>query len=158
MEILAQYSALWTLTVFILIGLFFLIKGLFGYRRIGAEAGEEYDFRRTDSNEVDKISRDGFVRAYRRFYGPRSQVYRGLSILAAAFLTLPALVFFEYAGEQVWNMIGKPYEFGPSTLIWRFMLFFGMIAFWALVFFISATIYHKNAPRTFKDELLRESD
>lgn len=157
MEILAQYSALWTLFVFGLIGLFFLVRGLIGYRRITGEAGDEYDIRRNDSMEVDNISREGFVRAYRRFYGPRSQVYRGLSILAAAVLTLPALVLFEYVGELIWVAVGKPYEFGPSTLIWKFMLFFGMIAFWSLVFFVSASLYHKFAPRTFRDELLRES-
>jgi len=118
----------------------------------------DFPGRRSGSGEgsLNTDKKDGFIRAYRRFYAPRKDKYRGLGILAATILTIPGIRLFEYVSEEVWKLAGKPYEFGPSTLIWQFMLFFALIAFWGLVFFLVAQGYHKRAPVTFRDELIKE--
>lgn len=155
MEILGKYSAGWTLVVFLLIGLYFLIKSLLGYGRISRDAETEFAFREKQGS-VGINKRDGFIRAYRRFYAPRKDKYRGIGIVAATVLTVPGIRLFEYVSERIWVMAGKPYEFGPSTLLWQFMLFFALIAFWGLIFLVVAQIYHKRAPVTFRDELIKE--
>jgi len=158
MEILGKYSALTTLAFLLLIGFYFLVKGLIGYGKIAREAGREFDVREKDDALGMNISRDGFVRAYRRFYAPRKDIYRGGGILAATLLTVPAIRLFEYASEAIWIMSGKPYEYGPGTLIWQFMLYFALIAFWGIIFFAVAKFYHQYAPRTFRDELIKEAN
>lgn len=155
MEILGKYSAAWTLVIFLMIGLYFLIKALLGYGRISRDAETEFTFREKDGT-LDTGKKDGFIRAYRRFYAPRKDKYRGLGILAATLLTVPGIRLFEYVSEKIWIWAGKPYEFGPSTLLWQFMLFFALIAFWGLIFLLVAQIYHKRAPVTFRDELIKE--
>jgi len=155
MENIGKYSAGWMLVVFLLIGLYFLVKALLGYGRISRDAEAEYNFR-SGEGSLNTDKKDGFIRAYRRFYAPRKDKYRGLGILAATILTIPGIRLFEYVSEEVWKLAGKPYEFGPSTLIWQFMLFFALIAFWGLVFFLVAQVYHKRAPVTFRDELIKE--
>lgn len=156
MEIFGKYSAFWALVLFLVIGLFILVRALLTSRRISREAVEEYEFRRADKALPRGAERPGFVKAYRRVYAPRKGLFTGAAITAIALLTIPAIALMEFLGELAWTMSGKPYEYGPETLLWQFMLFFAIIAFWGSIFFLAARFYHSRAPGSFEDELRKE--
>jgi len=153
-----KYSAGWTLLAFGFIALYYLVRTGLAYRRISADGAAEYDYRAGEGTLEADIDRAGYVKAYRRFYAPRRELYTGLGVLAAAALTPPAIWLFELVGTEVWKLAGRPYDSGPgpSTLVWQFMVFFVVIAFWGIVFYITAQLYHKRKPNSLRDELAKE--
>jgi len=142
--------------LFLFIGLFYLVRAWLGYRRIAEDATQEYEFRRADKALPSHIDEDRFTRAYRRVFAPRKDLFMGIAVMAAAVLTIPGIALMEFIGELMWKMSGKPYETGPATLVWQFTLFFAIIAFWCLIFFLTARAYHSRRPGRLEDELMKE--
>lgn len=156
MENFLTNSVLWILLIFLAIGLAYLIRAFFGYRRVSAEAQGEYEFRQSENALRANIDGESFAKAYRRVYAPRKAFFTGMSVTAVAVLTIPALVAMSAIGEWLWDRSGRPYDMGPETLVWQFMMFFAIIAFWGFIFYIAARIYHSRMPGSLEDELRKE--
>jgi len=153
MEFLGKYSAGSSLIAVAIIALFFLLRAAKGYRQVERDGAAEYDFRRQDGTLGTTLGQDDYVRIYKRTYGPRKSLYTGFGLLAAAFLTGPAIRLFEVVSTQMWKLSGRPYEYGPGTMLWQFILFFALIGFWGLVFYVTFQRYHKRTPLPLSDAL-----
>lgn len=156
MEILGKYSAAWTLVVLGFIALYYLIRAAIATLRVRRDAAAEFEYRKNEGSLELQAGREDYIRAYNRFHAPRRDWYLGLSGLIATLLTPPAIILFKVVSEQIWKMNGSPYEYGEGTLVWQFMLFFVLIAFWGAFFYLTAQIYHRRRPFSFKDELRKE--
>lgn len=142
--------------IFLTIGLVYLIRAFFGYRRISNEALGEYTFRRSENALRDNIDGESFAKAYRRVYAPRKDLFTGIGVTSVALLTIPGMVGMGALGEWIWDLSGRPYDMGPETLVWQFLMFFAIIAFWGAIFYLTARIYHSRAPGSLDDELRKE--
>ena len=149
-------SVFWILVIFLAIGLIYLFRAFLGYRRINADAMEEFKFRQTDNSLQAGIDGARFVRAYQRVYAPRKALFTGIAVTAVAIWTIPGMVAMGAIGEWIWDRSGRPYDMGPETLVWQFLMFFAIIAFWGAIFYTTARIYHSRMPGSLDDELRKE--
>ncbi len=151
-----KYSALWMLLLVGLIALYYVIRAFVAAQRVNRDAGTEYVYRRDERSLELPADEAQYIRAYKRFHNPRREWYLGFSGLAVVFVTPPAILIYEFIYNIFWEQSGSPFEYGPGTIVWRFILFFALIAFWALFFYFVAKFYHKHRPFSFKDELRKE--
>ena len=156
MEIFGKYSAAWALIILGLIAIYYLLRAWLAARRVKQDALEEYEYRKAERALELDVDQETYVRAYRRFHAPRRDWYIGLSGLAITILTPMAILLFEVVSTFLWKLAERPYEFGPTTLVWRFLLLFALIAFWGIFYYLVAQLYHRRRPFSFKDELRKE--
>lgn len=156
MGMIEKYSALWMLLVLALIAVYYIVRAFFASQQVRRDAQSEFEYRKNEKSLELSASSQQYVRAYNRFNNPRREWYLGLSGLIIVLLTPPAILLYEFVFDILWVRSGSPYEYGPGTIVWRFILFFVLIAFWALFFYSVAKFYHKRRPHSFKDELRKE--
>jgi len=153
-----DYSLAWLLLAIGLIALAMILRAWLGYRAVAQDAETDYAYKK-DEGMIDKrLSKDGYIRAYKRYYAPRKPVYMGFGFLAVLVLTPLAMMLFSLISAEIWKLAGRPEDYAPQSLVWQFMYFFALIAMWGLIAYGSATLYYRNAPRTLRDEMLKEMD
>lgn len=149
-------SLLWFLAVIGLIASVFVLRAWRGYRRVAQDAESDYVYK-SDQKMIDpRMTKDGYIRAYKRFYAPRSLAYAGAGFAAVLILTPLVVVIYSIVSVQLWTLAGQPLEYAPKTLVWQFFMFFATIAMWGSIAYFAAARFHKYAPRTLRDEMLRE--
>jgi hypothetical protein len=124
--------------------------------RIRAEAAEAWAARETGDPALAGLDEAAFRRAYFRAHGPRGALHLAAGVVAAAALTVPALLALDAAWRLFWTLSDKPALYEPGLLIWQFYLFFGLIACWVGVAALAMRRYHANPVRNLPHALARE--
>jgi len=148
----------WAIALLALIGVVYGIRAYIGYKAVARDAEEDYNYKHPQGMIDKRLSKDGYIRAYKRFHNPRGSVYVASGIAAILILTGPAMAVLEFVLEQIWQLSGRPRSIEPGFLVWQFIIFFSVIGFWVFIASKTARRYHRYAPVTFRDELLKEMD
>jgi hypothetical protein len=154
--------AMSSLTLFL--GAMFILSAIFagrafmGYRAVQRDAYEDFEYKKSRSMINPRLSETGYKRAYIRFYAPRKSIFTALSFAGVGILTLPMLGLMRGLLIKIWEINGQPDTIQPDFLVFNLMMMVGLIAFWALIFFINARIYYSKAPVSLRDEMLKEMD
>ncbi len=151
-------SVLWAAALLALIGVFYAAKAFIGYRNVARDAEADFDYRQPQGMIDARLSKGGYIRAYKRSHNPRSAAYIAGTIAAILLLTWPAMGGVGFALEQLYHYTGRSRVFEPGFLVWQFMIFFSMIAVWVTVVSIGARHFYRNAPVSFRDEMIKEMD
>ncbi|NNE57435.1 MAG: hypothetical protein HKN36_04945 [Hellea sp.] len=158
MKIFDDHSLAWFIGGIALMAVYFIIRAMLGYKQIARDADAEYSHRKAQGTVDKRLSREGYVRAYRRYYAPRNLTYIGITLAMILFLTPLLVMLYGIVSTKLWEMAGQPLEYAPSSLVWQFFMYFSVIGMWGLIAYQVAKIYHKKAPRTLRDEMLREME
>ncbi len=151
-------SVLWAAALLALIGIFYAGRALIGYRNVARDAEADFDYRQPQGMIDARLSKGGYIRAYRRSHNPRSSAYIAGTIAAILLLTWPAMGGVGFALEQLYHYTGRSRVFEPGFLVWQFMIFFSMIAVWVTIVSIGARRFYRFAPASFRDEMIKEMD
>jgi len=151
-------SFLWAVALLVVIGLAYGVRAFLGYRNVARDAEEDFDYKKPQGMVDDRVSREGYIRAYKRFHNPRSALYVAGTIAAIILLTWPAMGVISFILEQAWQLSGRSRIIEPGFLVWQFFIFFGIIATWVSIASTGARRFHRRAPISFRDEILREID
>jgi len=149
-------SFLWALALFAVVGLVYAVRAFLGYRNVARDAEADYDYKQPQGMIDKRLSREGYIRAYKRFHNPRSSAYVAGTIAAILVLTWPAFALIEIVLRQAWQLSGRSRAIEPGFLVWQFFIFFGIIGIWVLIASTGARRYHRKAPISFRDEVLKE--
>lgn len=139
------------------IALTYGLRAIVGYRQVNRDADDDYAYKSREGMIPKGVSRDAYIRAYRRFHAPRSTAYVAGAMSAILLLTYPILVITQFMLERFWIWSGRSIVIEPGFLVWQFMIFFIIIGTWAGIGYISARQYHSRAPISFEQELEREN-
>lgn len=155
---------------FALVALFFWLRTWLGYRTLPGEAGADWDYRRTRNMQDLRLTRNGYIRAYQKVHAPRASLYTAAAMTMILLLTPVILMLINgvlwLAGEMTRDTFGDAVEAGRphmetlmyerGNLVWGFLGFFGLVAFWAVIAATVARHYHRNAPGLMRDALIEE--
>lgn len=151
-------SFLWALIIIAAIALVYGLRALIGYRNVLRDAQIDYSYKSSEGMIDTRLSKDGYIRAYKRFNAPRSTAFVAAGLTAMLVLTLPALYIIEILLEQFWIFMDKSRTFEPGFLVWQFLIFFSLIGVWAFIGYQTARLYHGGKSISFNDEILKEID
>ena len=149
-------SFLWVLFMFGAIGVVFTLRAIWGYRQVDRDARSEYDYRAGENMIDPRLSRDGFIRAYKRFHNPRGAAHVAAGAWAILILTKPAMLLIQFILQKFWESTGQSRVFEPLFLVWQFTLFFSLLGVWAFIAYMTARHYHRYTPISLRDEILKE--
>ena len=149
-------SFLWAVALMALVAFVYGVRAVLGYRAVAADAQSDYDYKQPQGMIDRRLSREGYIRAYKRFHNPRSEAYVAGTAAAIVLLTAPAFHLIEFVLRQAWHLSGRSRVIEPGFLVWQFFIFFSIIAIWVTIASIGARRYHRYAPVSFRDEQLRE--
>ena len=149
-------SFVWALALVALIALIYGVRAFLGYRQVARDAEEDYAFKSGEGMIDARLSREGYIRAYKRFYAPRSKAYIAAALGAVLALTAPALAVISFALEQLWIATGRDPIYQPGFFVWQFMIFFSIIGIWAATVYFIARRYYANVPVSFNQEQEKE--
>lgn len=151
-------SFLWAVAILAIVGLFYGLRAFIGYRNVARDAAQDYDYKLEQGMLDGRLSREGYIRAYKRFHNPRGSLYIAATLGAILVLTWPVMGLIAILLEQLYQLTGKSRVFEPGFLVWQFLIFFLIIAFWVLIAWGGARRYHRRAPVSFRDEQIKEMD
>ena len=137
-----------------LFALTYVARALLGYRNVRQDAREDFAYKRENVMIDPDTPEQLYVKAYTRAHGPRHVKYMAGAMTAILVLTWPMLRIFQYALDLLWHLNGRSDVFQPGFLVWKFMLFFGIIAFWVFIMYMAARFYHARTPRSFEQEFV----
>lgn len=147
----------WLIIVFGGVAALLSLRAFLGYREVARDAEDDYRFK-TDQNMIDKgLTQEVYTRAYRRFYAPRSKAYMAGGLMALIVSTPIAFGLINFLLTQLWIATGKSKIYEPGFFVWQFMIFFAILATWALIIYLVARRFYAKAPISFKDELKKET-
>lgn len=146
----------WAIAILIAIGVVYALRAFFGYRNVARDAEADYDYKQPQGMIDKRLSKEGYIRAYKRFHNPRGPAYVAGAIAAIIILTWPAMALLGFILEQIWQLSGRPRNIEPGFLVWQFIIFFSIIGFWVFIASRAARRYHRFAPVTFRDEMIKE--
>ena len=151
-----NYSFLWALAAGCLIAVIYGMRAVHGYRPASQDDRTDYDFKHSEGMLNSGASREEYIRAYKRAHAPRSLVYIALGLITITFLTGPAIRLLHFLLEKFWILTGRDIVFEPGFLVWKFLIFFGLIGIWASIVYVFARHFHRDAPLSLEHELARE--
>lgn len=147
----------WAIVILAVIGLVYALRAFLGYRNVARDAEEDYNYKHPQGMIDKRLSKAGYIRAYKRFHNPRGSAYVAGAIAAILILTWPAMALLEFILEQAWQLSGRSRAIEPGFLVWQFIIFFSIIGIWVAISYISAKRYHRGAPGTLAYEMNQES-
>lgn len=158
MQFFEGLSFIWVMGLLVIIGLFYGVQAFLGYKAVARDALSDYEYKKTEGMIDKRLSKDGYIRAYKRFNNPRRPAYIAGTIAAILLLTWPAMGLIEFALRQMWQLSGRSRTIEPGFLVWQFFIFFALIGIWVTIAYVGARRYHRFAPVSFRDEQIREMD
>jgi len=154
-------SFLWAVGLLAFIGVFYALRAILGFRAVAQDAQDDYDYKK-ECNMLDgRLSRDGYIRVFKRLHSPRRPAYVASAIFAIIVLTWPIMGALSFLLEQLYQFTGRSRVFEPGFLVWQFCIFFGIIFSWTSISYALARRYHRLAPGTPKyetDQQLQEEE
>jgi len=151
-------SFIWALVIIGGIALVYGLRAFLGYRAVAKDAEADYDYKIMEGMLDKRLTREGYVRAYKRFNNPRSTAFVGIGMASILLLTVPAMIVIQFIYEHLWRLGGQSRTFEPGFLVWQFTLFFSMIGVWTGIGYLTARRYHRNSPISLRDEIIKELD
>lgn len=165
-------SFVWTLVGIGALALIFAVRTLLSYRSLSKDAAEDWDYQVSQNMQDLRLTKEAYVRAYRKVNAPRGALYVTGALAAILVLTPVAFTLINSILWSLWDSTDKPSEirvagggvrenvesltFEPGNMIWGFFTFFGIVAIWALIGGWTARRYYKTAPGRMRDELIQE--
>jgi len=162
----------WTLVVLGLIALIFAVRAYLGYRRLPAEAADDWDYQVSQNMQELRLTKQAYVRAYKKVNAPRGALYIACVFAAIVVLTPLAFALINSVLWSLWSASGDPIEiklgagnikesvesltYEPGNMVWGFFTFFGILGIWAFIAAMAARRYYRNAPGLMRDELIYE--
>ncbi len=157
--------------LFLAIAAYYAIRAWIGYARLSSDAAKDWEYKR-DNKMVDKrLSKDGYVRAYRRAYAPRREAYIATTLAIITLMTPVVLALLSAILYGLWKMDqadGKATEvivrgkniggltYEPGNMVFGFISFFGILALWTAIAWLAVRRYYRHAPGSLRDEIIRE--
>ena len=141
-------SFLWAVGLLAIIALCYGLRAFIGYRNVARDAEEDYAYKQERSMLNGELSKEGYIRVFKRLHSPRSSAYIASGLLAILFLTWPVMGILSFILEQLYQLTGRNRVFEPGFLVWQFCIFFGVIFAWTSIAYTIARRYHKLAPGT----------
>lgn len=141
-------SFLWALLLLCLIGAAYAVQAYVGFRNVLRDAEEDYDYKQERSMLDGRLSRDSYVKVFKRLHSPRKPAYIATTIFAIIVLTWPIFALLSVLLEQLYQLTGQNRVFEPGFLVWQFCIFFGVIISWTSIAYFMARRYHLYAPGT----------
>jgi len=141
-------SFLWAIGLLALIGLLYSIRAFIGFRDVARDAQDDYDYKQERKMLDGRLSREGYIRVFKRLHNPRRPAYIATGIFAILVLTWPVMGLLSVLLEQLYQLTDRNRVFEPGFLVWQFCIFFGMIFSWTAISYIIARRYHRMAPGT----------
>lgn len=135
---------------------FYGIRAVLGYRQVWQDAEAEYSYKSSQGMIPEGISKDGYLKAYRRFYAPRGAAHVAGAMGGVLLLTYPAMILIQIILDRIWVATGRGDVIHPGYLVWQFLIFFGILGLWAGIIYLTARNFHRSAPISFKDEISRQ--
>lgn len=151
-------SFVWALIMVGALATIYGLRAFIGYRNVARDAEDDYTYKLSQNMVDPRLSKDGYIRAYKRFHNPRGLAFIAGGLGAILALTAPALLLIQIALHQLWKWTDESRVFEPGFLVWQFSIFFSLIGIWAGIAYITARIFHKNTPLTLRDEMMKEKD
>ena len=145
-------SFLWAVLLLALIGLLYSVRAFMGFRDVARDAEEDYDYKQERGMLDGHLSREGYVKVFKRLHNPRRPAYIATGIFAILLLTWPIMGLLSVLLEQLYQLSGRSRVFEPGFLVWQFCIFFGIIFSWTAISYTIARRYHLLAPGTPKYE------
>jgi len=163
---------LWTLGALAVLALIFGLRAFLAYRRLPQEASDDWDYQVSQNMQDLRLTKDAYVRAYKKVHAPRGVLYIASVCGAILVLTPVAFAFINSVLMTLWNTSVEPVTenvrgggirenvesltFEPGNLVWGFFTFFGIIAIWVLIVALAARHFYRNSPGLMRDELIEE--
>lgn len=151
-------SFVWALIIIGGIALLYGFRAYLGYRAVAKDAEADYTYKFSEGMLDKRLSREGYIRAYKRYNNPRSTAFVGIGMASILLLTVPAMLLIQFIYENVWQLSGQSRMFEPGFLVWQFVLFFSILGIWTTIGYLTARRYHRFAPISLRDEILKELD
>ena len=145
-------SFLWAIVGLAIIGLLYSLRAYMGFREVARDAEDDYDYKQERSMLDGRLSREGYIRVFKRLHNPRRPAYIATGIFAILVLTWPIMGALSFLLEQLYQLSGRSRVFEPGFLVWQFCIFFGIIFSWTAISYSVARRYHLYAPGTVQYE------
>ena len=146
-------SFLWAVALLAIIGLLYGLRAFVGYRNVGQDAVEDYDYKQERGMLDGRVSREGYIAVFKRLHSPRNPAYIATTILAILALTWPIMAALSFLLELLYQATGRNRVFEPGFLVWQFSIFFAIISSWTSIAYFMARRYHRRAPGTARYEM-----
>lgn len=151
-----------SLTLFLgaalMIAFIFAMRAVLTRKTVQKDAHDDYAYKKSRGMIDSKLSEEGYKRAYMRFYSPRKFIFMAIAFACVAVLTIPMMGLIRAAMIAIWENSGRPDDIQPGFLVSNLLIMLGLLVFWALIFFICARFYYRNAPVSLRDEMIKEMD
>ncbi|HHL43606.1 MAG TPA: hypothetical protein ENJ42_08315 [Hellea balneolensis] len=149
-------SFVWAIIGVAVIAAIYGVRAWLGYRRLERDADEDWEYRASEGMTDRNTTKEEYISAFKRVHAPRAQLYMAMGLVSILLLTIPAFGLINYALYWVWRLSGENRAFEPGYLVWQFSIFFFIILLWALIGAFFARAYHRKAPGSMRDELLKQ--
>ncbi len=158
MPVVHGISFVWALVILGVIIAIYGLRAALGYRSVAQDAQDDYDYKIQNAMSVHGLSKDGYLRAYRRFHNPRAPLYVAATLSAIVLLTPVLFVIISFLLEQLYQITGRSRVFEPGYLVWQFSIYMMILGAWAGIAYFGASTYHRRAPGTLSQEIAKEID
>ncbi|MEE9272394.1 MAG: hypothetical protein V3U57_03905 [Robiginitomaculum sp.] len=155
LDFLSDTPMLWGLYIGMVFTALFGIRAWLDYRVLEKDAAGDWDYRVTENMQNLRLTKDAYINIYKKVNAPRTALYLfigGLAVIVLSPIVLAAGNAFLYL---VWQVSGKSKVYQPGYLVWMFFLFFALIGLWVFIGARVSRHFHKHAPSTMRDEILR---
>ena len=146
-------SFLWAVALLAAIAMVYAARAFLGYRNVARDAQEDYDYKQERGMLDGRISRDGYIRVFKRLHNPRYPAYIASTIFAILVLTWPIMAGLSFFLELLYQLSGRSRVFEPGYLVWQFCIFFAIIFSWTAIAYVMARRYHRLTPGTARYEM-----
>lgn len=158
MPSLSGLSFNWALLIIGVILAFYGLRAALGYRNVARDAQDDYDYKAQHNMLPMALSKDGYIRAYRRFNNPRGPLYVAVVMASILILTPVAMIAIQFLLEQLYQITGRSRVFEPGYLVWQFLIYFLLLLSWASIAYFGARRFYRRAPGTLSEEFEKESN
>ena len=141
-----------------LIALLCAFRAFFAMKTITQDAIDDYNYKQSRGMIDAHLSKEGYNRAYIRFYGPRKYKFMAIAFATVALLSVPVLAATRYVLIKIWQASGRPDVIQPDYLVFTFLLMVTLLIFWSIIFFTCARVYYRDLPVSLREEMIKEMD
>lgn len=158
MPVVHGISFIWALVILGVIIAIYGLRAALGYRNVASDAQDDYAYKFEHGMMDNRLSKDGYIRAYRRFHNPRAPLYVAATLLAIVISTPILFIIISFLLEQLYQITGRSRVFEPGYLVWQFSIYMMTLAAWAGIAYFGARTFHSRAPGTLSQEMAKEMD
>lgn len=158
MPVVHGISFVWALVILGVIIAVYGLRAALGYRSVAQDARDDFDYKTQHGMSVYGLTKDGYLRAYRRYHNPRAPLYVAATLSAIVLLTPVLFIIISFLLEQLYQASGRSRVFEPGFLVWQFSIYMMVLGAWAGIAYFGARTYHRRAPGTLSQEMAKEME